>query len=193
MVRQPRFHMNYGREPRRSLKECLRECINEMLVQKACPLQSLLGTLVHTTTNQCNHGSLGRDHAGRLLLAILLRDLLDNPKSKYSWAQQVSTLLFRTIIDEDSTEPQMRTPLELAQVLGLRQAARQLVRTLCLRLFNEPNPDRINFLFLVGKDMAIKSGCCHLPRLICNAAVSESDTCLPDCSTSTMDCSGDPF
>ena len=58
----------------------------------------------------------GRDDAGgdRLpLLAIILRDLLTNPKSKYSWAQQVSILLFRTIICEDITGTQVRTPLEL--------------------------------------------------------------------------------
>ena len=45
----------------------------------------------------------GRDDAGgdRLpLLAMMLWDLT-NPKTKYSWAQQVSILLFRTIVGED--------------------------------------------------------------------------------------------
>ena len=37
-------------------------------------------------------------------------------------------------------------------------------------------------IFLVEYDIAIKSGC-HLPRLICSAVVSGSETCLPDCST----------
>ena len=44
----------------------------------------------------------------------------------------------------------MRTPLELAQFLGLSEAARHVAvvqRGLCLKLFNEPNSDRdrINF------------------------------------------------
>ena len=41
----------------------------------------------------------------------------------------------------------MRKLLELAQFLGLREAERQVAvvqKRLCLRLFNEPNPDRIN-------------------------------------------------
>ena len=53
------------------------------------------------------------DNAGRLLLTIMLLDLLDNPKRKYSWAQQESIPLFRTVIGEDSTkstDTQMRTP-----------------------------------------------------------------------------------
>ena len=36
------------------------------------------------------------DAGGRLMLAILLQDLVENPKSKYSWAEQVGILLFRT-------------------------------------------------------------------------------------------------
>ena len=39
MERQPRFHMNFGNEPRRRLSEC----INEILVQKARSPQSWLG------------------------------------------------------------------------------------------------------------------------------------------------------
>ena len=58
---------------------------------------------------------------------------------------------FRTIIcegSEDITDTRMRTSLELAQILGMPQAALQLAvvqETLCTRLFHEPNPDRINF------------------------------------------------
>ena len=84
----------------------------------------------------------------RLMLATLLEDLLENPESKYSWAEQVGILLFKTIIGEGVTGTQMRTPLELAQFLGLHEAAQQLARvqnTLCTSLFHEPNPDRINF------------------------------------------------
>ena len=84
----------------------------------------------------------------RLMLATLLEDLLENPESKYSWAEQVGILLFRTIIGEGVTGTKMRTPLELAQFLGLRESARQLARVqskLCTRLFHEPNPNQINF------------------------------------------------
>ena len=90
----------------------------------------------------------GRNAEDRLMLATLLEDLLENPESKYCWAEQMGILLFRTIIGEDVTGTQMRTPLELAQFLGLHEAAQQLARvqnTLCTSLFHEHNPDRINF------------------------------------------------
>ena len=88
----------------------------------------------------------GADRLPLLRVAIMLWDLLENPESKYRWAQQVSILLFRTIISEDRTGTQMRTPLELAQLLGMQQAALQLavvqrLGRLCLSLFNEANPD----------------------------------------------------
>ena len=81
------------------------------------------------------------------LLVVMLGDLT-KPHGKYTWAQQVSILLFRTIIGEDVTGTQMRTPLELAQFLGLDHATLQLAylqKTLCTSLFNEPKPNRINF------------------------------------------------
>ena len=90
----------------------------------------------------------GGDAEDRLMLATLFEDLLENSESKYSWAEQVGILLFRSIIGEGVTGTKMRTPLELAQFLGLRESARQLVRvqsTLCTRLFHEPNPNQINF------------------------------------------------
>ena len=54
-----------------------------------------------------NHSS---DIAARLL-AIIHQDLVYNPKSKYSWAQQVHILLFKTIIGEDSKDTQLERGL----------------------------------------------------------------------------------
>ena len=52
-----------------------------------------------------------RDITGRPL-SIILEDLLDNPMNKYSWADKVGILLFRTINCEDSKNTRMRTALE---------------------------------------------------------------------------------
>ena len=86
--------------------------LHEIIYSQACP--------------EAGRVDAGGDGDRLPLLAIMLRDLLTNPKRKYTWAQQVSILLFRTIIDQDVTGTQIRAPLELAQFLGLREAARQL-------------------------------------------------------------------
>ena len=109
-------------------------------------------SMLHVIIYSLAYPKAGRDEAQAYqqsfnLLDLMLSDLT-NSHGKYTWAQQVSILLFRTIIGEGGTDTQMRTPLELAQFLGLHEAAQQLARvqnTLCTSLFHEPNPDRINF------------------------------------------------
>ena len=92
----------------------------------------------------------GRDEARAYkqrfaLLVMMLDDLLKNRNCKYTWARQVSILLFRTIIGKGVTSTQMRMPLQLAQSLGLHEATLQLAyfqETLCTNLFNEPSSHR---------------------------------------------------
>ena len=108
-------------------------------------------SMLHEIISAQAYPEAGRDDVkgDRLsLLSIMLRNLLLNPKSKYSSAQQVSILLFRTVVGEDITGTQMRTPLELAKFLGLCETAQLFAvvqKMLCFWLFHEPNPDRINF------------------------------------------------
>ena len=82
------------------------------------------------------------------ILTMILDHLIHNSGNMYSWADQVSILLFRTIIGKDTKSAKMRTPLELANDLHMRNTARQLAevqRALCMTLFQKTNPNQINF------------------------------------------------
>ena len=107
-------------------------------------LTSMLHEIIYSLTYLEDGGGDAED---RLMLATQLEDLFENPESKYSWVEQVSILLFRTIIGEGVTGTQMRTPLELAKFLGLQHYSLHSFRAGCaLDRFMSPTPAESIFL-----------------------------------------------